>query len=180
MSRCILQRVPKWNFEVFIAFISHFPKQPQLELEPNTSLSSIMAHGHALSDNLCGAILNMARTLDVHSMVEYTGCKHCTVEWILSDYRKKGTVLHKHLAKELWGVKRSLRPSDVKISIRGHGCGWDLLGAGTTFSQSDLALFLVPVQFAEGFRLAAVFPAPIIDCCRVEACIKKDTAIECW
>ena len=59
---------------MFIAFISHFPKQPQLELEPNTSLSCIMAHGHALSDNLCGAILNMARTLDVHSIVEYTGC----------------------------------------------------------------------------------------------------------
>ena len=32
-------------------------------------------------------------------------------------------------------------------------------------SQSDLALFLVPVRFAEGFCLAAVFQTPIIDCC---------------
>jgi hypothetical protein len=109
---------------VFIAFISHFPKQPQLELEPNTSLSCIMAHGRALSDNLRGAILNMARTLDVHSIVEYTGCKRRTVEWILSDYRKKGTVLRKHLAKELRGVKRSLRPSDVKVCYDIHSRTW--------------------------------------------------------
>jgi len=67
----------------------------------------------------------------------------------------------------------------VMISIRGHGCGWDLSGARTTFSQSDLALFLVPVRFAEGFRLAAVFQAPIIDCCRVEACTQQLT-VDNW
>ena len=147
---------------MFIAFTLHFPKQPQLELEPNTSLSCIMAHGCALSDNLCGAILNMARTLDVHSIVEYTGCKCRTVEWILLDYRKKGTVLCKHLAKELRGVKRSLRPSYVKVCYNIHSRTWAWLrfvGGWDNILTVGFGTFPSTSTICRGFPFGSCFPS---------------------
>jgi predicted transcriptional regulator len=74
-----------------------------------------MTRGKALSDDLQGAILNMARTLDVHSICSYTNCKKRTVERVLEDYRKKGTVMREHLRLEMRGAKRSMSPGDIRV-----------------------------------------------------------------
>lgn len=74
-----------------------------------------MTRGRPLSDDFRGAILNMARTLDVPSIVKYTGCKKRTIHRVLEDYRKKGTILRKHMTKELRGAKRSLTNADVQV-----------------------------------------------------------------
>jgi predicted transcriptional regulator len=74
-----------------------------------------MTRGKALSDDLRGAILNMARTLDVHSICSYTNCKKRTVERVLEDYRKKGTVMREHLRLEMRGAKRSMSPGDIRV-----------------------------------------------------------------
>ncbi|KAH7924314.1 hypothetical protein BV22DRAFT_1196045 [Leucogyrophana mollusca] len=77
-----------------------------------------MARGKALSDDLRGAILNMARLWDIDNIVEFTGCRRRTVERILADYRRKGTVAREHLAADLRGLKRSLTVQDVRF-LRG-------------------------------------------------------------
>ena len=74
-----------------------------------------MTRGQALSDDLRGAIVNMARSLDVESISQYTGCKRRTIERTLSDYRKKGTAVQTRVSKELWGAKRALGPTDVRV-----------------------------------------------------------------
>jgi hypothetical protein len=56
-----------------------------------------MTCSKALSGDLQQAILNMACTLDVYSICCYTNCKKRTVEQVLEDYHKKGTVMHEHL-----------------------------------------------------------------------------------
>ena len=60
-----------------------------------------MTRGRALSDDFCGAIVNMARSLDVESISRYTGCNHRTIERTLSDYSKKGTAVRTRVSKEL-------------------------------------------------------------------------------
>ncbi|KAJ7301733.1 hypothetical protein DFH08DRAFT_640366, partial [Mycena albidolilacea] len=74
-----------------------------------------MTRGKSLSDDLRGAILNMARTLDVYAICHYTGCKKRTVEGILEDYRKKGTVMREHLKLEMRGAKRSMSIGDIRF-----------------------------------------------------------------
>jgi hypothetical protein len=74
-----------------------------------------MTRGRALSDDLCGAIVNMARSLDVESISRYTGCKRRTIERTLSNYRKNGTAVRNRVSKELRGVRRALRPTDVRV-----------------------------------------------------------------
>jgi len=77
-----------------------------------------MTRGHALSDDLRGAILNMAHSLDVDNICKYTGCKKRTVQRILEDYRKKGSVIREHMRQETRGAKRRLTTGDIRF-IRG-------------------------------------------------------------
>ena len=59
----------------------------------------------------------MARSLDLNSIVQYSGCKRCTVERIISDYHKKGTAARICLSKELRGAKQVLWPADVRVCL---------------------------------------------------------------
>ena len=73
------------------------------------SLQLTMARGKPLSDDLRTVILNMSRHLDVPAIRHYTGCPIRTIRTLLSDYRRKGTVLRKELLKQtLRGKKRTL------------------------------------------------------------------------
>ncbi|KAJ6456076.1 Homeodomain-like protein [Mycena sanguinolenta] len=74
-----------------------------------------MARGKVMSDDLRGAILNMARTLDIANICHYTGCKTRTVQRILEDYRMKGTVMREHLKLEMRGAKRGMSSSDIRF-----------------------------------------------------------------
>ncbi|KAJ7735283.1 hypothetical protein DFH07DRAFT_780074 [Mycena maculata] len=74
-----------------------------------------MTRGKSMSDDLRGAILNMARTLDIHQICHYTGCKTRTVQRILEDYRKKGSVMREHLRLEMRGAKRSMSGGDIRF-----------------------------------------------------------------
>ena len=75
-----------------------------------------MVRGSPLSDDLRTVILNMARHLDVPAIWHYTGCPICTICALLSDYRRKGTVLHKELLKQtLRGKKRVLTSEGVRV-----------------------------------------------------------------
>lgn len=74
-----------------------------------------MTRGKAMSDDLRGAILNMARTLDIHQICHYTGCKTRTVQRIFEDYQKKGTVMREHLRLEMRGAKRSMSGGDIRV-----------------------------------------------------------------
>ena len=74
-----------------------------------------MTRGRALSDDLCGAIVNMAQYLDLESISQYSGCKRRTIECILSNYRKNGTAVRNQVSKELRGAKRTLGPTDVRV-----------------------------------------------------------------
>jgi transposase len=94
-----------------------------------------MTHGQALFNDLRGAIVNMARSLDIDSIVQYTGCKRRTVERTLSDYRKKGTAVRVRLSKELCGAKRALRPADVRVCLLFH---------------SELSAVFIQPQFLQG------------------------------
>ncbi|KAJ7246392.1 hypothetical protein C8J57DRAFT_1724803 [Mycena rebaudengoi] len=74
-----------------------------------------MACGKALSDDLRGTILNMALNLDIPTICRYTGCKTRTVERILEDYRKRGTVMQEHLQQEMRGRKRKMTNRDMRF-----------------------------------------------------------------
>ncbi|KAJ7194797.1 hypothetical protein GGX14DRAFT_377632 [Mycena pura] len=74
-----------------------------------------MTRGKALSDDLRGAILNMSRFLDIPEICHYTNCKKRTVERILEDYHKKGTVMREHLRLEMRGAKRSMSAGDLRF-----------------------------------------------------------------
>jgi CRP-like cAMP-binding protein len=75
----------------------------------------IMTRGKSLSDDLREVIINMACSLDIRNIINYTGCKRRTIERILSDYRQKGTVIRKNLTGNLRGRKRSLRARDAHV-----------------------------------------------------------------
>ncbi|KAK7054183.1 hypothetical protein R3P38DRAFT_1486142 [Favolaschia claudopus] len=74
-----------------------------------------MTRGKSLSDDLRGAIFNMALTLDVPQICRYTGCKTRTVQRVLQDYRRKGTVMREHLQQEMRGAKRAMTCGDVQF-----------------------------------------------------------------
>ncbi|KAJ7145426.1 Homeodomain-like protein [Mycena crocata] len=74
-----------------------------------------MARGKVLSDDLRGAVTNMARSLDVYQICHYTGCKKRTVQRVLADYRTKGTVMREHLRMEMRGAKRSMSLADIRF-----------------------------------------------------------------
>ncbi len=76
-----------------------------------------MTRSKPLSDDLRGAILAMARTHDVNTIVLQTGQKKHTIERILSDYCKKGTVMQQHLRKELRGAKQVLTVTDMNVWV---------------------------------------------------------------
>lgn len=71
--------------------------------------------GKPLSDDLRGAILNMARYLDVEAIKNYTGCARRTIERILADYRRRGTVMREHVHQTIRGNRRSLTGADVRV-----------------------------------------------------------------
>lgn len=81
-----------------------------------------MVRGKPLSDDLRGAILNMALTLDIPTICRYSGCKKRTVERVLEDYRKKGTVMREHLRQETRGRKRKMTHRDigVRATMKNH------------------------------------------------------------
>jgi hypothetical protein len=81
------------------------------------SLPLIMVCGQSLSDELQGAILNMAWTLDINSIITNTGCRKQTIKQVLSDYHKQGTVMCENLTKELRGAKQSLTVADMRVSL---------------------------------------------------------------
>ncbi|KAJ7221680.1 hypothetical protein GGX14DRAFT_388816 [Mycena pura] len=89
-----------------------------------------MTRGKALSDDLRGAILNMSRFLDIPEICHYTNCKKRTVEHILEDYHKKGTVMREHLRLEMRGAKRSMSAGDLRV------CGaWFLVQSAEGFTK---------------------------------------------
>ncbi|KAJ7615126.1 hypothetical protein B0H17DRAFT_1152925 [Mycena rosella] len=73
----------------------------------------IMVRGKPLSDDLWGAILNMALSLDVPAICQYTGCKMYMVQHIQEDYQKKGTVMWENLRQEMQGAKRKMTHCDI-------------------------------------------------------------------
>jgi hypothetical protein len=75
-----------------------------------------MVRGQALSDDLRGVILNMARQMNISRIVSYTGQKKRTVARVISDYRHQRTVARRHVAKELRGAKRSLTAGSTRVS----------------------------------------------------------------
>ncbi|KAJ7163771.1 hypothetical protein C8R46DRAFT_1101532 [Mycena filopes] len=87
----------------------------------NTALPSCchlrfaMTRGKALSDDLRGVLLNMARSMDIPAICRQTGCKRRTVERVMEDYRKKGTVMREHLRLEMRGAKRSMATADIRF-----------------------------------------------------------------
>ena len=119
-----------------------FPKQ-----QSNTNIqppsSTPMTRGRALSNDLRGAIVNMARSLDIDSIVRYTGCKRRTVERTLSDYRKKGTAARICLSKELRGAKRALRPADVRVRLLFHS---ELSAYSSNISSCKAKFVLVQIS----------------------------------
>jgi hypothetical protein len=102
-----------------------------------------MTRGRALSNDLRGAIVNMARSLDIDSIVRYTGCKRRTVERTLSDYRKKGTAARICLSKELRGAKRALRPADVRVRLLFHS---ELSAYSSNISSCKAKFVLVQIS----------------------------------
>jgi len=75
-----------------------------------------MARGKALSDDLRDVLLHMAQSLDVNTITKYTGCKRRTIERILSDFRKMGSVARRHLRKgSLQGRRRTMKGQDVQV-----------------------------------------------------------------
>jgi hypothetical protein len=74
-----------------------------------------MTRGKAMSDDLRGVLLNMARTMGIDEICHKTGCKKRTVERVMEDYRKKGTVMREHLRLEMRGAKRSMTAGDVNV-----------------------------------------------------------------
>jgi hypothetical protein len=55
--------------------------------------------------------------MDIPNIIHYTGCRKQTIEQVLSDYQKQGTVMQEHLTKELQGVKRILTAADVQVCL---------------------------------------------------------------
>jgi predicted DNA-binding transcriptional regulator len=74
-----------------------------------------MTRGKAMSDDLRGVLLNMARTMDISEICRHTGCKKRTVERVMEDYCKKGTVMREHLRLEMRGAKRSMTTGDIRV-----------------------------------------------------------------
>ncbi|KAJ7241044.1 Homeodomain-like protein [Mycena haematopus] len=74
-----------------------------------------MTRGKPLSDDLRGALINMAMHHDIANIAKLTGVGHRTIERLLSEYRKKGTVAREHMYRELRGRKRSLTNKDTKF-----------------------------------------------------------------
>jgi len=70
-----------------------------------------MPHGNRLSDDARWIIVNLAMHFDIKTIVSYSGCKQRTIERIIADYRKRGTVDHE--PSVLQGGRRALRPADV-------------------------------------------------------------------
>ena len=79
-----------------------------------------MTRGRPLSNDLRRAIVNMAQSLDIDSIIQYTGCKRRSIERILSDYHKKGTTARICHSKELRGAKRALKSADVRVCLLFH------------------------------------------------------------
>ena len=102
-----------------------------------------MARGKALSDDLRDVLLHMAQCLDINTITCYTGCKRRTIERILSDYRKRGSVARQHLRKDtLRGNRRAMKDQDVQVSLH----------------SSTLVHFLMPqilCSFYEGLFVTA-------------------------
>jgi len=77
-----------------------------------------MARGKALSDDLRDVLLHMAQSLDINTITHYTGCKRRTVERILSDFRRTGSVSRQHLRLDpLQGRRRAVKDQDVQVSL---------------------------------------------------------------
>ncbi|KIL55693.1 hypothetical protein M378DRAFT_17709 [Amanita muscaria Koide BX008] len=76
-----------------------------------------MVRGRPLSDGLRAVILNMSISMDIPSIIHHTRCKKRTIERVLSDYRRRGTVMRDHL-RELRGAKCVLTAADVRF-LRG-------------------------------------------------------------
>jgi transposase len=101
-----------------------------------------MPQGKAISDDLREVLLHMAQFLDLTSIAHYTGCKRCTMERILSDYRRNGTVKQKAKIR-LQGRRRLMKDQDVRVSR-------------TVFIRSVFILFIqcnaviIPIQFLQG------------------------------
>ena len=76
-----------------------------------------MVRGKALSDDLRDVLLHMAQSLDISAITYYTGCKRRTIQQILSDYRKRGSVARQHLRKDtLRGHRRAMKGQDIRVS----------------------------------------------------------------
>ncbi|KAF8800956.1 hypothetical protein BYT27DRAFT_7008402, partial [Phlegmacium glaucopus] len=61
-------------------------------------------------------LLHMAQFLDIDTITHYTSCKRRTIERILSDFRKTGSVARQHLRKGLLhGRRRATNGQDVQF-----------------------------------------------------------------
>lgn len=60
----------------------------------------------------------MAQSLDINTITYYTGCKRRTIERILLDFRKTGSVARQHLGKgSLKGRTRAMQRQDVRVRL---------------------------------------------------------------
>lgn len=75
-----------------------------------------MVRGRPLSDDLRAAIVHMAHSLDIDSIVHFSGCKKRTVQRVLAEFRDTGTSTRSRLRRQLCGPKRVLTRADVGVS----------------------------------------------------------------
>ena len=97
--------------ESSVVLAIHLDQHPLSFYSPAT-----MPRGKPYSDNLCAALVNMARHLDIDSIICYTGCSR-VLSALLADYRRNGMAIWNIWVEILEGERESL-VDDVRGSPR--------------------------------------------------------------
>lgn len=74
-----------------------------------------MPRGQALSDDAHWIVVQMSSTMDMNAIEYHTGIKHCTIEWILSDFKKYAMANRRKVPAALQGAPRVLSNDNVGV-----------------------------------------------------------------
>jgi hypothetical protein len=105
-----------------------------------------MVRGRTLSDDLRDVLLHMAQSLDINTITKYTSCKRRTIERIISDFSKMGSVARRHLRKgSLQGRRRAMKGQDVQVSLLPFALFiFSFMCSVCSFCEASFAIALMP------------------------------------
>ena len=106
--------------------------------------------GKTLSNDLQWTLLHMVRTLDTSLISRITGVGYRTIQRLLMDYRKKGTV---DCERQLRRGRRSLSGAHVQVCFR---CYLAVLGTQKQCSVCKDFFNFVPISFSMSWRCSWV------------------------